>query len=266
MKKLLTFLPFLAIVLAFTFFAMKDTDKPEVFLAESAIVGQDHAEVGELVRFKANGKDVEWQVLPETEDFQVFGEANQSMVVSFRKPGDYTIVAAVLNDSGLEIETIHLKVAGDTTSPQTPIVVVVPPKQPDVAPVPSVPLDRNITNRVNEWAKEAKLPNGLALALAAQLNDVAQEIEQGKLVTTQGIITRTTTKIQALELKPYLTLINNIQDLLASESDGGRLITPEDHAYVWRSMAAGLNEYASKKVQPVSKDKFIPYMTVGSSL
>lgn len=178
-------------------------------------VGQDSAEVGELCRFMAEGKIVRWTVLPSTGDCESFGKNNENFVVSFRKPGVYTVISAVYNDGNVVIHTQPVTVG-----------------QPDPAPGPQPPAPASpLSDKVRQWADEMSVPQDVRRALAAnfeQAVNTASSVEELLRITAdlnRGIETE---------------LLGELQAYLTSQADAGHLQTLEDHAIVWRAIADGL--------------------------
>ena len=198
----------------------------EPFTGYSAdFTGQETAEVGELCRFLADGEIVRWKCLPATPDGESYGEHNENYVVSFRKPGVYTVIAAIYSEGELTIHTQPVEVGGFTP---------VDPTDPTV----QVDVDPELVGKVVGWVKKYKVSKETCTALASNFSQVASEIGKGELTTTGAIISRTA------ELNQNLTLDENLmaelQVYLTSQSDLGNLKTPEQHMVVWNSIAKGL--------------------------
>lgn len=208
-------------------------------VTESAIEGQSEAEVGELVRLRATGDSVDWTVLPATSDTQVFGDNDQNMVVSFRERGTYTVIAAILKGSELGIETLQVNVGYDP-GPDGPSA----PDRPSPSFIPEkVAVDVEISNRVTEWCRASGMGPQVAVDLQEVFEKVAREIDRGDLVTAQGIISRTASLSNQLELVANEGVLDNIQKLLTKQSNAGNLEDPKDHSYVWRSIARGFQRH-----------------------
>ena len=248
-NKLLTFATILACVaipLGYTFY--EPAAQPTPIVTEGYIVGQDAAEVGELVHLSAKGKDVEWTVLPPVADTQVFGENGQNMVVSFRKPGTYTVVAAILDDHGVHINTLEIKVdvdapigpdPGDSDDNSGPDGPVVPKPTPDV-----VVIENPLAKKVANLAKDGNMTPEIAAQLGLIFNRVAEEIDTGKLVTAQGVITRTAGLSRELSLRDYADTMDSIQRILSAKAENGELDSMEQHATVWKSISEGFIIYS----------------------
>ncbi len=202
----------------------------------SAIAGPSEAQVGELVRLQVKGDQVKWQVLPAIPDIETYGAANEKAVISFRRPGEYTVIAAVLSDKTVTLETIKIVVGGFTPTPG-------PGPGPDNPPIgPRV--DAELSGKVKQWASESRVDKQLSIKLAANFNQVASEISNGSLKTTGEIINRTAALNQSLDLKGFDGVMAKIQAYLTQQADSGVLSTPEQHVTVWFSIASGLEGYA----------------------
>lgn len=216
--------------IAFSIYSEEEQVSPIV--ADTRLVGNTEAVVGELLRLKAVGEQVKWTIMPLCEDCQSFGENQNNLVVSFRNRGTYTIIAAIIDNSDLYIETLEVRVGPST------------PGRPPVAPTrPSVTVDdydQGIADKVSRWTESAGVPARISSELADVFDDVASDIEEGNLVTSSGIVRRTAQRAETLDLGDYSTVLTKIQGLLTDLADSGDLQTPMDHAGVWKSIAKGL--------------------------
>ena len=214
------------------------TKQADPIVTESAIQGQPEAEIGELVRLTASGEQVSWEILPKTPDSQVFGEHNENMVVSFRKSGVYTIIAAIVNGGGLSIETLEVQVGAQST--------ITPPVTPtDVPPTIQVTANQVVVDNILEWTSAASMDRATASDLAEVFQKVSNEIKSGNLVTTSGVISRTASLSNSLELGMYQGVLTNIQNLLTKLGDSGTLSSMEDHQQVWYSISEGFKQHAA---------------------
>ena len=205
----------------------------------SAIAGPGEAAVGELVRLQVKGEQVKWQVLPSVPDIETYGAANEKCVISFRRTGEYTIIAAVLSDKVVALQTIKIVVGGVSPSPGP---VTPGPNNPPVGPS----VNADLTAKVKSWASESKVNKQLASNLAKNFNQVASEIQAGSLKTTGEIINRTASLNQSLDLKGFDGVMAKIQAYLTQQADSGVLSTPEQHVTVWYSIASGLDGYSKE--------------------
>jgi len=192
------------------------------FSFQSEFIGQETAEVGELVRFLAEGELVKWECLPHTSDSESYGDHNENFVVSFRKPGTYTVVAAIYNEGKLDIHTQEVKVGGIVVDPIKPIGI-----------------DAELVSKVAEWVQKYKVDPVICQQLSANFTKVAVEIQEKKVSSPGQIITRTAELNSDLKLNEGL--MAELQAYLTSQADAGNLMTAEQHLVVWNSIAAGLN-------------------------
>lgn len=201
----------------------------EPFTGYSAeFVGQETATVGELCRFLAEGEIVRWQCLPATSDSESYGEHGENYVVSFRKPGVYTVVAAIYDKGELTIHTQPVTVDG---------IIPIGPVDP-TNPTDPVSLDTELVGKVVGWVKKYKVEREVCIKLASNFSQVASEIAKGDLQTTASIISRTAEMNQDLTLNE--NLMAELQAYLTSQADLGNLKTPEQHLVAWNSIAKGL--------------------------
>lgn len=225
-------LAFVSMPIAFLLNPMSQESPEPVFIGYTAeVVGQDTAEVGELVRFLAEGELVKWDCLPNTLDSDSYGEHNENYVVSFRKSGVYTVVTAIYVEGELTIHTQAVSVEGPPlpVEPVDPIVPVLTPK-----------VDVELVNRVKSWITKYQVEQSLCLTLSRNFSSVADDISSGVLVTPGQIITRTAELNSDLKLNEGL--MAELQAYLTSQSDMGTLTTIEQHLVVWNSIAKGLKD------------------------
>jgi hypothetical protein len=62
--------------------------------AVEVIAENDVLAVGQLARLQASGDKADWSCVPDSADGQAYGEGNLSYCISFREPGEYTVVCA----------------------------------------------------------------------------------------------------------------------------------------------------------------------------
>lgn len=173
------------------------------------VVGQETAEVGELVRFLAEGDIVKWDCLPKTSDCESYGEHGENFLVSFRHPGVYNIITAIYKDSKLVIET-HQITVGEKSSPKQNI-------------------NKRIAKRVEDAARKHKVSKQELVVLSENFRKVAHLIESGKYATSDEIFKATADLNSALS--PNADLIGDIQLLILDE---------DQYLVVWYSIAEGL--------------------------
>ncbi len=223
-------LAFLSMPLALVLKPVMESREADPIGLGAEFIGQDTAEVGELVRFLAEGEIVKWQCLPETSDSESYGEFNENFVISFREPGYYTVVAAIYAAGELEIFSQEVTVEG-AVSPT------------EVDPVFPTGIDASLVNRVTGWAKQYNVNKSTCISLSENFEEVLLGIELGEFVTPGQIILATADLNS--ELKLNKKLISALQGYLTSQADSGALRTMDQHTIVWRSIAGGLRNAAN---------------------
>lgn len=235
-KSLLGFcvmLAFVAMPLALVLNPVLNKSSEHEFIGYKAeFIGQDVAEVGELVRFLAEGEIVRWECLPKTPDSESYGGSNENYVVSFRSPGVYTVIAAIYTEGELEIHTQAVTVEG----PPAPVVVVPDPDIPVVVITPA--LNEELVGKVEGWARKYKVKKDVCFSLSSNFTEVVNMIEADELVTPGQIINKTASLNSDLKLSEGL--MAELQAYLTSQSDIGALKTVDQHIVVWNSIAKGL--------------------------
>lgn len=181
----------------------------------AGFIGQDQAQVGELVRFLAEGDIVRWECLPKTSDSESYGEHNENYVVSFREPGIYTIIASVYSEGELSIHTQPVAVECSD-------------------PIPST-ANQELAKKVESWA--TGLDSETCVTLADNFSEIASQIQNGDLTTPGQIILRTAELNSGIDAE---NLMMELQAYLTSQSDMGNLMTPEQHLIIWNSIVQGL--------------------------
>lgn len=209
----------------------------------AGIFGPEQAAVGQLVRLKATGDDVQWKAVPATEDFQAYGDDNENVNVSFRAPGKYMFIAASIEDGKPTLSIIEIVVGNSPTAPPiTPPSVVVP--TPGV--VPAVPTTNPVlATQVTQWAVTANAPKAEVGKLAANFGTVANEIQAGRLKTPGEVLKRTQELNSSLDLNALSAVNGQIAAYFTAQADSGQLVTVEQHRTVWASIAEGLAKYAN---------------------
>jgi len=208
-------------------------------LVEPGIIGPDAVEIGELARMETAGEKVKWDCIPQIADGQTYGENGTKYVASFRKPGVYTVIAAVYLQEEVHILQLEITVEG----PPEPVVVVPPtPPGPEPDPFPINIVDPVLVEQVATWCKGTSKRK--VKEVAQVFVTVSSEIASGRLSTTGEIINRTAILNKEINLVGMNNLMTRIQTYLTMQADSGSLVTLQDHLTVWKSIAQGLNQYA----------------------
>ena len=229
--------------------AAKAPPLPPIFtpVEGQAIDGASTAVIGELVRLSVDGEKVKWTCLPPVNDLETYGAFNEKCVVSFRQNGEYTVVAAVVKDDTLTLESHRIAVGG--------AVFVPDPSNPTVPPPGTVALDSSLSGKVVTWCRESKVDKAKAAKLALNFQQVVSEIQTGSVRTTGEIIGRTANLNSGADLAGFDSVMARVQAELTSRADAGSLVTPEQHASVWASIAAGLQTYATEVASGTKNNK-----------
>ncbi len=202
------------------------------FLGTPVIEGPGQVEVGELARLSVEGERVDWDCVPKIVDGQEYGENNQNYVASFRTPGIYTVIAAVYANDTVEVLSFPIQVEGGE------VVVVVPDEIDDR-------YDETLVENVLSWCNTSGPNKDRVMSVATVFGVVAIQIQDGELRNSAEIIARTATLNEKVNTNGLEPLLISIQTELISRSDLGLLETPAQHVRVWKSIAEGLERYAS---------------------
>jgi hypothetical protein len=206
-------------------------------------------QVGELVKLtEAEGGRVAWTVEPPIEDLETFGDRNESSVSSYRREGQYTVIAAIADSKGflafpavrIKRYTVHVGAFVPAPAPKPlPNPEPNPGPLPEPAPVPAS----------NGFAGLAKLaPNAAeAQKLAASFREVAKEVQElidaRKLMPLDDIIELTrVANNEALgssvdKWQPVFTQLEAQLNTLAKDN---KLNTMADHVKTWNEIATAL--------------------------
>lgn len=204
---------------------------PDV-VVPNVIVGPEEAKIGELVRLNIEGDQVQWVCLPETEDMQTFGEHNEQCVLSFRRAGNYTILACVVKGGKLTLETLEIRVG---VAP----VVVHPDDPDDVGPV----INALLVTKIKAWVAESPARSDQLDAIAGTFEQVVQEIQAGGITTPNEVVQRTVALNRKQDLKGLEVVMAKVQSEITALAPN----TMEDHIVIWASIAAALREAAATK-------------------
>lgn len=187
--------------------------------AKIVLVAPDSARVGELVRFDVSASvadSFEWLVVPLSQDFEVYADGRRA-VFSARAPGEYRFIVACAKDGTVNVVTHVIKVLGPPTSPVTD----------------------SLAEWIPFWLWNMDLPKEEAEALAASFEGVADLAPE---TPEEWIKLTAESNREALgaRIEVWKPLMDKIGTTLLKMAQDGRLMTPEQHAAVWREIAAGL--------------------------
>jgi len=205
--------------------------------AKIIIKAQTTAEVGELVRLDVSASQAEsfkWILVPDSVDFEVYNEG-RSATFSARKEGEYMFIVACAYKGKVDVMTHTITVGNPGPNPNDYPRVLRPDSEATVG------------EWVPYWCALTMRPKEGALKLAESFEGVATTISAGVNTTPAEIIKATgDSNRQALgdsveDWKPFLLSLQNEFKKRAAE---GTLLSPDQHADMWREVAAGLRAYA----------------------
>lgn len=158
------------------------------------------------------------------------------------KPGAYPIVVLVAPNGTVSWkQPTVVDVGGGSGGAPLPPTTPKPPVQP-----PTPPPLTGLAAQVVKWAEAVDYPAKAAdaMKLAAAYEKGAAEIEEGKFKTPPSVVVAQLQKNldavgQENHLK-WLPFTNQLANYLTSEVVAGRLSKVEQHAPIWRQIAAGL--------------------------
>jgi len=208
--------------------------------AEVIIEGPVEIKIGQLARFtveKSAGKTFKWQVLPATavENLQIYDDGRRA-VFSSPETGEVVFIVACSNDGDVDVKTYALKIITGT---------VVPPVNPDTPVNPAT----GVAGKVYEWAKTVQSPNLKAEAkqLADSFNAIAKRIDDGQLTTADAVAAATKAGNQTAlgnSIQAWVPFLEKLQKEMRTQAEAGLLVTPPQHAILWRQIAEGLMNIA----------------------
>lgn len=207
--------------------------------------------VGQLVKLtETEGGRVAWTVEPPIPDLETYGDRNESSVSSYRAEGVYTIIAAIVDESGslpwnnhdvrIKRYTVHVGAFVPTPGP-TPVPTPTPVPGPVPNPGP-IPADNGFADLVKLVPDAAE-----AHKLAASFREVAKEvqdlIDERKLLPPDDIIELTrVANNEALggSISRWQPLFDQLEARLATLAKDNKLNTMADHVKVWNEIATAL--------------------------
>ncbi len=204
--------------------------------ADVVIEGPAEIKIGQLARLdvsKSAGKTFKWKILPATTDFEVYDDGRRA-VFSSGSSGDFTFIVACANDNDVDVKTYVVKVGEGGVTPG-----------PGPGPGPVNPAT-GMTGKVVELTRLVNSPNKKAEAskLSAGFTSVVKQITDGQLTTADQIIeaqkiANRTAVGNSLAL--WVPFLEALQKEMKAQAESGLLVTPEQHAALWKQIADGLN-------------------------
>lgn len=226
-----------------------ENGKPEIVATEPAVIelisgdqsAKHKAEIGELVRLKSDGDHVAWDVIPQVPDWLSYGEANSNYAISFRRAGEYTIVAAPTKSGRAEIRRIVVTIGPVTVIPPTPT------PNPTIPVMPTSFWDAKIVGWIGgDPARKADSPK-LADSFAAVAGQIEAKLVAGELLTAEQIITLTAAANQsaiASSTADWSGFRAALSEELKAMSAQGKLADMRQHATTWREISVALRKAA----------------------
>lgn len=221
MKYLIASLAFLLCVTNATFCA-QGQDVPVEPKAEIVLVAPSEAVVGELVRFdvsESTADSFQWVVVPDSvTDFEVYANGAKA-VFSARVDGNYRFIVACAKGGTVDVVTHVVRVKG-------------PPPMPE---------GDSLASWIPFWMWSYKLPRDEVEALAASFEAIAADVSN--LQEPADWIKRTAEanrEVLGDSLPLWTPILDRIGKVLGQRATEGALMTPEDHAKVWKEIAEGL--------------------------
>lgn len=202
--------------------------------ADVVIEAPNEIKIGQLARLdvsKSAGKTFKWKVLPITTDFEVYDDGRRA-VFSSGTAGDFTFIVACANDNDVDVKTYVVKVGEGGVTP---------------GPLPG-PINpaTGMTGKVVELTRLVNSPNKKAEAgkLSAGFTSVVKQIQDGQLTTADQIIESQKIANRAAvgnSLALWVPFLESLQKEMKTQAESGLLVTPEQHAVLWKQIADGLN-------------------------
>lgn len=191
--------------------------------AKIVLVAPDSARVGELVRLDVTASvadSFEWLIVPPSRDFEVYAEGRKA-VFSARAPGEFRIIVACAKAGTVDVITHVVKIIG-------------PPPQPT---------SNSLAEWVPFWLWQHEYPTDEKLALANSFESVAARVNE--LKDAEAWINATAkSNREALgdSIDAWAPMLDKIGAALLKMAQEGTLMTPEQHAAVWKEIAEGLRK------------------------
>jgi len=179
--------------------------------------------VGELVRLdvsESTADSFKWELVPDSVDFEVYADGRKA-VFSARTPGEYRFIVACAKGGTVDVVSHVVKIIGR----------------------PAAPTNNSLAQWIPFWLWDYDLPRKERLALADSFEAISKRADE--LKTAKDWIEATAKanrEILGDSVDNWKPIIDKIGAALLKMAKSGALVTPEQHAAVWKEIAQGLRE------------------------
>jgi hypothetical protein len=194
------------------------------------LTGPAEAAVGELCILAVTGSRASWR-LPETDSYKI--DAN-SVVLSFREPGEYTVFASAIGGRSTAIVAHTILVLAPVVPEVTPVIVVdiVPEPTPD--PVPDTPVVASLVDEVYGWCVDSTAPTATIEKLAKNFTDASHGESIEEILTH---VARANRKVNQTGCEEVLA---RVQQYLFDNLNGKGVVA---HQEAFAQIGEGLSTY-----------------------
>jgi len=187
------------------------------------VVGQDEAEIGELVRFVVQGdvETISWRIIPGTQDFDHAQDGRRAFF-SARTGGDYVFIVAAAKGGEVYLDVKTLTVKGEP------------------API------SGLKAKVGQWLTGVRVedPKVKLRAMAGVFRKLGEgDIDVDKILEATALANSAVLGDSLKAWIPFLDKLGTELDQLAAD---GELETDEQYRTVWIDLAKAL-EYHGKE-------------------
>jgi hypothetical protein len=192
------------------------------------ITGPTEIKAGQLARLdvsKSLGSVFKWKILPEGTDFEAY-DGGKHVIFTSATSGEFTFIVASARDNAVDVQTFVIKVGEG------------------VSPAPITPAS-GMAGKVIELSKlvTSTTKKSEASKLSAGFASVAKQIQDGQLTTVDQIIAaQKAANVAAVgtNTQAWVPFLEGLQKEMKTQAEAGLLVTPEQHATLWRQIAEGL--------------------------
>ena len=194
-----------------------------------SVLYPDTVEVGELVTLTYAADKTEW-ILPTDDKYRL---TQDTVVLSFRAPGKYQVIASGLVSGVVTIKSFYIHVGGPVPAPAP-----TPAPTPTPAPAPGPSVLWSLADDVHAWCLESKPSKEAARAIADNFITAASTADSiDELLSITAKLNQNTSQDGLTEV------LSKLQVSLIENYDGTDFVT---HQCAWDEIAQGLKRYASE--------------------